>query len=106
MKTSHASPKPLHHLAPAGQAQGAAESPLEPAAGGRMPNPAERDQTIRDLAYSFFEERGRVYGHELEDWLKAEAQVMQIEQQAQEGSPGKNGASPSQTEARASAARH
>jgi hypothetical protein len=34
-----------------------------------------RDEIIRQTAYSFNEARGRIDGHELEDWLKAEAQV-------------------------------
>lgn len=34
-----------------------------------------RDQTIREIAYSFYEARGRVGGHELDDWLQAETQV-------------------------------
>lgn len=32
-----------------------------------------REEAIRLLAYSLFEERGRVGGNELDDWLKAEA---------------------------------
>ncbi len=34
-----------------------------------------RQQAIRQAAYAQFEARGCVYGHELEDWLKAEAEV-------------------------------
>lgn len=34
-----------------------------------------RQQAIRQAAYARFEARGCVYGHELEDWLKAEAVV-------------------------------
>lgn len=41
----------------------------------RMPAPADREQAIREAAYAFFEARGCEPGHELDDWLKAEAQV-------------------------------
>lgn len=37
--------------------------------------PASRDAMVRELAYALYERRGCVYGHELEDWLAAEAQV-------------------------------
>jgi hypothetical protein len=30
---------------------------------------------IRARAYRFYEERGREHGHDLEDWLRAEAEV-------------------------------
>jgi hypothetical protein len=34
-----------------------------------------RDAFIRESAYAFYEARGRVDGHALEDWLKAEAEL-------------------------------
>ncbi len=34
-----------------------------------------RDRAIREAAYAFYEARGRVDGHELDDWFEAEAQV-------------------------------
>jgi hypothetical protein len=36
----------------------------------------ERRQ-IRLRAYELYEERGREDGHELDDWLRAEAEIMQ-----------------------------
>jgi hypothetical protein len=33
------------------------------------------EQKIRELAFHFYEERGRVDGHDLDDWLKAEAMI-------------------------------
>ena len=45
----------------------------QPATGGGN----GRDETIRLTAYSFYEARGRVDGHDLEDWLQAQAQVNQ-----------------------------
>lgn len=37
----------------------------------------QRERAIREAAYARFEARGCVYGHALEDWLEAEAQVEQ-----------------------------
>jgi hypothetical protein len=34
-----------------------------------------RAQAIRQTAYAYYEARGFIAGHELEDWLKAEADV-------------------------------
>jgi Protein of unknown function (DUF2934) len=45
----------------------------------RMPAPADREQAIREAAYALFEARGCEPGHELDDWLEAEAQVLQME---------------------------
>jgi Protein of unknown function (DUF2934) len=36
-----------------------------------------RDLEIRELAYKLYEERGRIDGQALQDWLKAEAIVRQ-----------------------------
>lgn len=33
-------------------------------------------QQIRERAYQLFEARGRTPGHEIEDWLQAEAEVL------------------------------
>jgi hypothetical protein len=35
----------------------------------------ERLRMIREIAYSFYERRGFIQGHDLEDWLEAEAYV-------------------------------
>ena len=40
-----------------------------------LPSGAGHDEMIRQAAYAYYEERGRVDGHDLEDWLKAEAQI-------------------------------
>jgi hypothetical protein len=34
------------------------------------------EEIIRMRAYQFFEQRGAQHGHDLEDWLRAEAEVM------------------------------
>ena len=36
-----------------------------------------RDLEIRDLAYKLYEERGRIEGQTLQDWLDAEAIIRQ-----------------------------
>lgn len=38
----------------------------------------ERLRMIREVAYSFYERRGFVHGHDLEDWIEAEAHVDRI----------------------------
>jgi hypothetical protein len=35
-------------------------------------------QHIRERAYQLFEARGREPGHELEDWLRAEAEILAL----------------------------
>ena len=37
---------------------------------------SELEEAVRRRAYERYEERGRIDGHELEDWLEAEAQVL------------------------------
>lgn len=39
--------------------------------------PASVDGTIRRRAYEFYEERGRKDGRDLEDWCRAEAEIVQ-----------------------------
>ena len=39
------------------------------------PNPNLAEE-IRRRAYELYEERGREEGHETEDWLRAEAEIM------------------------------
>jgi hypothetical protein len=78
MKSLHTPNRPMHRDTSgaefAANATAAASPQATPAA--RMPAPADRERAIRELAYAFFEARGRAEGHELEDWLKAEAQVL------------------------------
>ena len=61
-------------------AQGAAapaptEATTEPAASASTAAPADRDEAVRRMAYSLYEARGYIGGHEVEDWLRAEALV-------------------------------
>ena len=41
--------------------------------------PTEVEAEIRSRAYELYERRGRVDGHELDDWLQAEAEVLQTD---------------------------
>lgn len=34
------------------------------------------EELIRKRAYDFYEKRGREHGHDREDWVKAEAEIM------------------------------
>jgi hypothetical protein len=47
----------------------------EQEASARPIDPAQREALVRLAAYSFYERRGLVGGHELEDWLQAEMEV-------------------------------
>ena len=38
-----------------------------------------RDERIRKMAYALYEARGRAGGHDLDDWLQAEAQLARAE---------------------------
>lgn len=40
-----------------------------------MIEPRGTEEDIRARAYELFEARGREEGHELEDWLRAEAEI-------------------------------
>lgn len=40
-------------------------------------SPEELNEKIRKVAQGLYEKRGRVSGHELEDWVQAEKQVKQ-----------------------------
>ncbi|HYL12001.1 MAG TPA: DUF2934 domain-containing protein [Terriglobales bacterium] len=40
------------------------------------------EQEIRRRAYALYEERGREDGHDIEDWLRAEAEIGAAAQQA------------------------
>lgn len=41
------------------------------------PNGEDRDDMVRRTAYAFYEARGCIDGHALEDWLQAKAQIEQ-----------------------------
>jgi hypothetical protein len=34
------------------------------------------EELVRERAYQFYEERGREDGHDLDDWLRAEAEML------------------------------
>ena len=61
---------------PIAPARAASSSPTLPALSPHeLVNDPKRDELIRRRAYEFYERRGRVYGHAMDDWLAAEAEV-------------------------------
>lgn len=44
-------------------------------ASGRTATEQNREEEIRQRAYELYEERGREDGQEVEDWLRAEAEI-------------------------------
>jgi hypothetical protein len=52
-------------------------SPTPPSSITRAESTPELLERIRVRAYELFEQRGRHEGHEVEDWLQAEAEVLQ-----------------------------
>jgi hypothetical protein len=44
---------------------------------GAHPSPS-LEQQIRNRAYQLYEERGREDGHDVEDWLRAEAEISRM----------------------------
>ncbi|MBA4262664.1 MAG: hypothetical protein C0443_11785 [Comamonadaceae bacterium] len=49
----------------------------DPATASPSATSFDREQAVREAAYACFEARGCEPGHELDDWLKAEALVQQ-----------------------------
>lgn len=41
-----------------------------------IPNPTEREEQIRRRAYELYEARAREDGHDRDDWLQAEAEIL------------------------------
>jgi hypothetical protein len=38
--------------------------------------PTDTEEKIRSRAYELYEQRGCVFGHDLDDWLQAESEVL------------------------------
>jgi len=47
---------------------------------GAAPDPINRAEQVRQRAYELFEARGYEHGHDREDWLRAEAEILAITQ--------------------------
>ncbi len=43
---------------------------------------AQTEETVRSRAYELYEQRGRAEGHDLEDWLQAEAEAANTKRKA------------------------
>jgi hypothetical protein len=69
MKHAHTAHSTAKSAPPAAVSRPAAEA--TPAAGSK-------DEFVRQAAYYYYEARGRVGGHELDDWLKAEAEFERL----------------------------
>jgi hypothetical protein len=71
--------KPAAPAAPAGISKepaapaGAVESAIAAAAGAALLHAPSREEAVRRLAYTFYEQRGGADGSDLDDWLRAEA---------------------------------
>ena len=55
------------------------ELPSEAETLDRMGVPSHDEVAAR--AYELFEERGRTHGHDLDDWLQAESEVLEARQE-------------------------
>lgn len=69
--TATASPKPTEKKAPT-RASKTGNGPVPTAVDS---NTVDRDEQIRQTAYFLYESRSYESGHELDDWLQAEAQI-------------------------------
>jgi len=47
-----------------------------------IPDPVQMEEQIRLRAYELYEARSREDGHEQEDWLQAEAEILGTQQKA------------------------
>ena len=48
--------------------------------GGGVNTPGSRQEEIERMAYDLYEQRGRIDGHDWEDWLEAERIIRQREE--------------------------
>lgn len=69
-----AAARPAHPTEPAPSAVERAIS----ASAVPLPPARPREESLRLLAYSYYEERGREDGYALDDWLKAEATLNSV----------------------------
>jgi hypothetical protein len=67
--------KHAHHAAKAAKS---APPPAAADTAAAAPPTEQKDEFVREAAYFYYEARGRTGGHELEDWLKAEAEFERL----------------------------
>jgi hypothetical protein len=48
----------------------------------KTPDPTALEERIRLRAYELYEARGREHGHDREDWLQAEAEIVGMQRKA------------------------
>ena len=66
--SSNGNSKPSMETVPVARKSRSAASPVR-----AWPDGDQRERMVREAAYCCYEARGCIDGHELEDWLKAEA---------------------------------
>lgn len=66
-----------HHAAKAAQP---APPPAAANTSAAAPPAEQKEEFVRQAAYCYYEARGRVGGHELDDWLQAEAEFERLGQ--------------------------
>jgi len=71
--SSNTKSKPSAETVPTARKSRAAASPVR-----TRPDEDQREAMVREAAYYHYEARGCIDGHELEDWLKAEADITRI----------------------------
>jgi Protein of unknown function (DUF2934) len=69
MKHAHTAHGKAKSAPPAADTRPAAEA---------APDAGSKAEFVRQAAYYYYEARGRVGGHELDDWLKAEAEFERL----------------------------
>jgi Protein of unknown function (DUF2934) len=77
MKHHHAATSPAKAVPPKQTVQPANKDAAAMAspAGASL---AAKDEFVRQVAYDYYEARGRIGGYELDDWLRAEAEFERI----------------------------
>lgn len=78
MKHPETAPRTVHDTAKKQKRNNSVAKSHSSANSKSIASSIERDELIRQMAYTLYEARSCVSGHELDDWLQAEVQVDQI----------------------------
>ncbi len=68
----------MKHAHQTAKAAPPAPPPAAAYAAAAVPPTDSKDEFVRQAAYFYYEARGRIGGHELDDWLKAEAEFERL----------------------------
>lgn len=77
MKHHHASASTPKSVAPTRAVEPASKSDMTSSASATASSDA-KDEFVRQAAYYYYEARGCISGHELDDWLQAEAEFERL----------------------------